>query len=107
MRRLAVTLLAAFGIGLLSSPAWLQEKGGVGSFTGPYEIPDLTWPAWAHPYPRAGHIWGSQAGVFAESPNRVYLGSRGMLKLPDEVPPNFPGNWVSSGPRRRSSRSPR
>ena len=93
MRRLAVTLLAVFGIGLLSSPAWLQEKGGVGSFTGPYEIPDLTWPAWAHPYPRAGHIWGSQAGVFAESPTRVYLGSRGMLKLPDQVPPNFPGNW--------------
>ena len=31
--------------------------------------------------------------MFAESPNRIYLANRGELKLPERVPPNFPGNW--------------
>src|SRR3989441_8025079 len=105
MRRLSISLigslLAVFGVGLLTSPASLQQKdagsfsakGGVGDITGSYEIPDPNWPQWAHPYPKPGYIWGSQGGVFAESPNRIYLANRGELKLPDKVPNNFPGNW--------------
>jgi hypothetical protein len=71
MHRLTVSLLVVFAAGFFGPPATLQQKGGVGSFTGPYEVPDLAWPAWAHPYPKEGHIWGSQAGVFAESPASV------------------------------------
>src|SRR4029077_9217231 len=90
-----------FGFALLSPRASLQQqtgnpasaKGGVGGITGEYEIPDPAWPQWSHPYPKPGYIWGSQGGVFAESPNRIYLANRGELKLPDKVPNNFPGNW--------------
>ena len=31
---------------------------------------------------KPGYIWGSQPGVFAESPNRIFLAARGELKLP-------------------------
>jgi len=105
MRRRVLSLLASLlfviGVGLLTSPASLQQrdaaslssKGGAGEITGPYEIPDPNWPQWAHPYPKQGYIWGSQGGVFAESPDRIYLANRGELKLPDKVPNNFPGNW--------------
>jgi len=71
----------------------ISVKGGVGDITGEYEIPDANWPQWAHPYPKPGFIWGSQGGVFAESPDRVYLANRGELKLPDKIPNGFPGNW--------------
>ena len=92
---LFASLLVVLGFGLLPSAAQQRDatKGGVGDITGPYEVPDPKWPEWAHPYPKSGYIWGSQGGVFAESPNRIYLANRGELKLPDRVPPNFPGNW--------------
>src|SRR5215831_2908110 len=93
-------LLVVFGFLVLSPRASLQQrndtlaaKGGAGAITGDYEIPDPNWPQWAHPYPKPGYIWGSQGGVFAESPDRVYLANRGELKLPDKVPNGFPGNW--------------
>ena len=97
----SVLLVVLFGVGALTSSASLQQrgtdaapaKGGVGEITGPYEVPDPKWPEWAHPYPKPGYIWGSQGGVFAESPNRIYLANRGELKLPERVPNNFPGNW--------------
>ena len=75
------------------SAASRYPKGGAGSLTGDYDTPDPKWPLWAHPYPKPGYIWGSQGGVFAESPNRIYLLNRGELKLPDKVPPNFTGDW--------------
>ena len=118
MRRCILLVLASsvgvFLFGFFSSPVLLQQrggrggaaapqqgggalaqypKGGPGEIVGAYEIPDQKWPAWAHPYPKPGYIWGSQGGVFAESPNRIWLANRGELKLPDKVPNNFPGNW--------------
>ncbi|HEU5258236.1 MAG TPA: hypothetical protein VFU28_19755, partial [Vicinamibacterales bacterium] len=103
MRRRTLSLTAWLtviaGLIVISPNASLQQrsdsisvKGGAGDITGEYQIPDPNWPQWAHPYPKPGYIWGSQGGVFAESPNRVYLANRGELKLPDKVPPNFPGN---------------
>ena len=55
--------------------------------------------------PQKGYIWGSQGGVFAESPDRVYFASRGELKLPERMPPivpafgggEFPGYWGAFG----------
>ena len=38
------------------APGTAPAKGGVGSITGPYEVPDPKWPEWAHPYPTPGHI---------------------------------------------------
>jgi peptidylamidoglycolate lyase len=51
-----------------------QEKGG-GDETGQYEVV-LGWP---QNYCGAGHVIGSTAGVWAESPDRVFIFSRGCL----------------------------
>ena len=107
MRRLSLSptawLVVLFGFVLMTPPASLQQrsgdsisaKGGVGDIAGQYEIPDPNWPQWAHPYPKPGYIWGSQGGVFAESPNRIYLANRGELKLPERVPKYRPRATVT------------
>ena len=54
------------------------EKGGL-DITGPYEVV-ADWPKPLANLP--GHqnwTWGSVQGVFAESPNRVYMVQRGEL----------------------------
>ena len=89
---LAFTVLTRFASSQQKNSESISVKGGAGDITGQYEIPDPNWPQWAHPYPKPGYIWGSQGGVFAESPNRIYLANRGELKLPEKVPNNFPGN---------------
>jgi hypothetical protein len=92
MRTPALALVAIVGFGLLSAPALPQEKGGEEE-TGPYEVVEK----WPQPFARAGYIQGSQGGVFAETPNRIFLANRGELKLPDKLPPEFNGSWGSLG----------
>ena len=48
-------------------------------------------PGWSLPYPKAGYAWGSVPGVFVESDDRIFVASRGEIKLPDPLPPDFPG----------------
>jgi DNA-binding beta-propeller fold protein YncE len=48
-------------------------------------------------FARAGYIQGSQGGVFAESPNRIFVLNRGELKLPEKLPEAFNGAWGSLG----------
>lgn len=94
MRTAAFVLSAALVGGALSATAYLQEKGG-DDRTGPYDAV-AGWPqplGFAHP----GYIWGSTGGVFAESPNRIFIANRGELKLPAALPPNFTGFWGSFG----------
>jgi hypothetical protein len=45
-------------------------KGGAALAVGPYEAV-ANWPAVS--WPRPGYIWGSQAGIFPESSNRIFL----------------------------------
>jgi peptidylamidoglycolate lyase len=59
------------GGGLAQVP---QEKGG-GDETGPYDVVS-GWPA---NYCGSGHVIGSTAGIWAESPDRVLIFSRGCL----------------------------
>ena len=92
MRRPVLTLAIVFGLGLLSAPALLQQKGGEEE-TGPYDVV----AKWPQPFAQQGYIWGSQGGVFAETPNRIFLLNRGELKLPEKVPNNFNGAWGSLG----------
>src|ERR1700746_1451702 len=77
------------GLGVLSSNS---QKGGEEE-TGPYEVV----PKWPQPFARSGYIQGSQGGVFAESPNRVFMANRGEIKLPVKLPNNFNGAWGSLG----------
>lgn len=94
MRSPFFTLIAVLAVGLLSPPAFLQEKGG-DDRTGPFDVVR----GWPQPLALAkpGYIWGSDSGIFAESPNRIFVSNRGELKLPDKLPPNFSGAWGSLG----------
>jgi 6-bladed beta-propeller len=96
MRAFLLSLVAVVGVGYLSSPALLQEKGG-DDVTGPYDVV----PNWPQPLALAkpGYIWGSAGGVFAESPDRILIANRGELKLPpqDKLPRNFTGAWGALG----------
>jgi DNA-binding beta-propeller fold protein YncE len=70
----------------------LQQTGGEDE-TGPYDVV-ANWPtSWA----QTGYVAGSQPGVFAESPNRIFVAARGELKLPPTLPPAFNGAWASLG----------
>ena len=71
-----------------------QRGGGAELSSGPYE-PVAGWPI--HDWARPGYIWGSQSGIFPESSNRVFLASRGELKVPGTPPPNFNGVWAALG----------
>src|SRR5437660_111079 len=70
----------------------MAQKGGEEE-TGPYDVA-RNWP---QPFARQGYVQGSQGGVFAETPNRIFLLNRGELKLPDQLPPAFNGSWGSLG----------
>jgi DNA-binding beta-propeller fold protein YncE len=83
MRKVLFVPLAIIGIGMLSSPAVMQQKGGEEE-SGPYEVVGN----WPQPLGHAGLTWGSQGGVFAESPNKIFLLQRGELP---ELPPQPPG----------------
>jgi hypothetical protein len=94
MRKLFLPLSIVVGLGYLSVPASLQEKGG-DDRTGPYDVAEK-WPqplAFAKP----GYIWGSTGGIFAETPNRIFIANRGELKLPPKLPATFTGFWGSLG----------
>ena len=78
MRTLALVGVIVFAAGVVP-PAAIQDKGGEDE-TGPYQVVEK-WPTdWAKP----GYIWGSQPGVFAESPTRIFIAARGELKLPEK-----------------------
>jgi DNA-binding beta-propeller fold protein YncE len=80
--RLHTTGLAVL---LLAPVALTQEKGGQEEF-GHYEHV-ANWP---QPLPgpeNQGWTWGSTGGVYAESPDRVWIGMRGQLPLPEKAKP--------------------
>ena len=91
MRTHLLVLVAFLTIGSVSS-ARLPQKGGEDE-TGPYVVVDN----WMKPFARPGYIQGSQAGVLAESPDRIFVLNRGELKLPEKLPATFNGSWGSLG----------
>jgi DNA-binding beta-propeller fold protein YncE len=50
-------------------------------------------PDWALPYPRDGYTWGSVPGIFVESDDRIFVASRGEIKLPDPLPEGYRLFW--------------
>jgi NHL repeat len=94
MRKLLLSLVAIVGLSYLSVPAPIvaQEKGG-DDRTGPYDVAT----GWPLPLPDKGYIWGSTGGIFAETPDKIFVANRGELKLPDKLPRNFTGFWGSFG----------
>ena len=90
MRRSVLVIAVIVASGLFAGPAFLQE-----SETGPspYDVVD----GWMKPFASAGFAWGSHPGVFAESPDRIFVIQRGEFRLPDPVPPGFAGFVGSIG----------
>ena len=89
---------ALFGVlGIGASLALSQEKGG-NDVTGPYELV----PNWPENVCGAGYQLGSTAGIWAESPDRVFIFQRGCLPLlkPAEGEAFGPGSLV---PERNAS----
>ncbi|MGH9787049.1 MAG: peptidyl-alpha-hydroxyglycine alpha-amidating lyase family protein [Terriglobia bacterium] len=91
MRKPVFALVLLLGFGMLATLA-VSQKGGEEE-TGPYDVV-ANWP---QKFAKEGYIQGSQGGVFAESPNRIFIANRGELKLPDKLPENFNGAWGGLG----------
>jgi 6-bladed beta-propeller len=68
-----------------------QATGPVGP--SPYEVVR----GWHKPFSEPGYAFGGNSGIFAESPNRIFIAQRGEAKLPDPVPPAFQGFAGSIG----------
>jgi len=68
-----------------------QATGPVGE--SPYEVVR----GWNKPFSEPGYAFGGNSGIFAESPNRIFIAQRGEAKLPDPVPPKFMGFAGSIG----------
>ena len=79
-------------VGLLSPTALMQERGGQEEF-GPYETVD-NWPQGLPDGPdglkHEGWTWGSVGGLYAESPDRIWIAMRGELPLPAGAKPWTP-----------------
>jgi NHL repeat len=52
---------------------------------------------WLKPFAPAGFAFGGNSGVFAESPDRIFIAERGETRLPQPVPPAFKGFAGSIG----------
>src|SRR5438132_123551 len=86
MRSLALTTIVC--VALLSASASLQQKNAVKggeNESGPYAVV-ANWP---QPFAKPGYIQGSQGGIFAESPDRIYVLNRGELKVPEKLPADW------------------
>ena len=92
MQRRIAALAAVFVLSLIPAPALPQQKGGE-DVSGPYDVVEK----WPQSFTTPGYMWASQGGVFAESPNRVFLLNRGEVKIPEKLPDTFTGSWGSLG----------
>jgi hypothetical protein len=67
------------------------ESGPIGP--SPYDVVR----GWHKPFAQPGFAFGGNSGVFAESPNRIFIAQRGEARLPNPVPPEFKGYAGSIG----------
>ena len=90
MRRSILVCAVVVATGLAAAPALMQDTPSGAS---PYEAVD----GWLTPFAPSGHAFGATTGVFAESPDRIFVVQRGEIRLPDPVPPGFQGFVGSIG----------
>jgi hypothetical protein len=93
MRVSLKTMAVAAGAALLASPARTQDvprNPYTQSSTAYYDV--QTWPS---NFATPGYVRASNSGIFVESPDRIYLISRGEVKLPDLLPASFNGTIAS------------
>jgi hypothetical protein len=71
--------------------AQAQVRGPVGP--SPYEVVR----GWHEPFAPPGYAFGGNSGVFAESPERIFVLQRGETRLPDPLPSEYAGFAGSIG----------
>ena len=52
---------------------------------------------WHEPFAGPGYAFGGNSGVFAESPDRIFVAQRGETRLPSPIPAEFAGHAGSIG----------
>ena len=86
-----VLTLTGLLVGLLFGPASSQDLGPIGP--SPYDVVE----GWHKPFAKQGFAFGGNSGVFAESPDRIFIAQRGETRLPIPIPPEFAGYAGSLG----------
>lgn len=83
--------LAPLPVPALAQSRQAEIRGPVGP--SPYDVVR----GWHKPFSRPGFAFGGNSGVFAESPDRIFIAQRGEYRLPYPVPPGFAGFAGSIG----------
>jgi DNA-binding beta-propeller fold protein YncE len=93
MRRHTLSALALI-LSAGHAPALVAQQvdpGPVGP--SPYNVVS----GWDKPFAAHGFAFGGNSGVFAESPDRIFILQRGETRLPDPIPPEYLGFAGSIG----------
>ena len=86
----ATTLAGLFAVSL-TGPVSSQDLGPIGP--SPYDVVE----GWHKPFAKQGFAFGGNSGIFAESPDRIFIAQRGETRLPIPIPPEFAGYAGSLG----------
>src|SRR5947209_2983345 len=88
-------LLAATALLHAQSPTRQASKAVITGPIGPspYDIVR----GWHKPFAEQGYAFGGNSGLFAESPNRIFVLQRGETRLPDPIPAGYAGFAGSIG----------
>ncbi len=90
---LASALVAGVSVGLTGQTTASRVIMGPNVGPSPYTVVR----GWQKPFAREGFAFGGNSGVFAESPNRIFIAQRGETRLPQPVPKEFAGFAGSIG----------
>ena len=96
MRKLTGRAVTALALASLVSPRYALAAQEVDLSTAgpsPYDVVR----GWHVPFAEPGYAFGGNSGVFAESPDRIFVLQRGETRLPDPVPAEFAGYAGSIG----------
>ena len=90
----SLALSAAVLALVLSFPS-LHAQADLSGPTGPSPYDVVR--GWHKPFAAPGFAFGGNSGVFAESPDRIFVAQRGEARLPSPIPPEFAGFAGSIG----------
>jgi hypothetical protein len=96
--RIRTASTAVLALSVLLSQSWTsaqQNQAFLSGTTGPSPYDVIR--GWHKPFANPGFAFGGNSGVFAESPNRIFVAQRGETRLPDPLPPAFSGYAGSIG----------
>lgn len=97
--RLAAPILVAAVLALVLSPLTPAQTTRPPVIMGPNVGPSpyTVVRGWHKPFARDGFAFGGNSGVFAESPNRIFIAQRGETRLPQPIPAAYAGFAGSIG----------